>query len=81
MLRVVHVHRVLVRLERISQRLHTVLLVSFFGGLLCLVAAFPSVQLRPYAAIGAYVILLIQIIAILCARHGQATLRNLEHAG
>ena len=79
LLRVIHVHHLLLRLEHRSQRVHTILLISFFGALLCLLAAFPFAQLRPYAAIAAFVILFFQIIAILCARRGQATLTNLEH--
>src|SRR5438128_1314081 len=79
-LRVVYVHRLLASIEVTSHRVHTMLLISFVGGLSCLLVAFPSAQLRPYAAIAAYIILAVQIAAILRARHAQRLLIELEYA-
>jgi hypothetical protein len=78
--RVVHIHRILDGVETTCRRVHTILLVAGVAGVLCLIAAFPSARLRPYAAIVAYIVLLVQVWAVLCARHATHRLNAFERA-
>ena len=80
LVRVVHIHRILDGVETTSHRVHTLLLIAGLTGVLCLVVAFPSPGLRPFAAIVAYLVLLVQVCAVLYARHAMHHLNALERA-